>query len=71
MEGAVEIANRKGVKILSDECYSDIAFSKMKTYSSSAAHMGNSFRRILYDRWETRFSITDAEMAKKLTKLTR
>jgi aspartate aminotransferase len=68
----VEIANDRGIKILSDECYSDISFVKMKSILDFGQNhiLVNSFSKTFaMTGLRLGFSITDDELADKLTKL--
>ena len=72
LEKIVEIADSKNVTILSDECYSDISFVKMKSILDFGPNhiLVNSFSKTFaMTGWRLGFAVTSKELAEKITKL--
>jgi aspartate aminotransferase len=74
LDGIVEIANRKGVTILSDEVYSTIAFKKTKSileYDGNCKHvLCNSFSKTFtMTGWRVGYLIANRELVDNITRL--
>jgi aspartate aminotransferase len=74
LDGIVEIANKKGVTILSDEVYGTIAFTKTKSileYDGDCKHiLSNGFSKTFtMTGWRIGYIIADKMLVDKITKL--
>lgn len=72
LEGIVEIANDNGVTIVSDECYSDISFTKVKSildFDSNHVFINSFSKTFAMTGWRLGFAITSEDVAEKITKL--
>ncbi len=74
LDGIVEIANRKGVTILSDEVYSTIAFTKAKSileYNGGHKHiLSNGFSKTFtMTGWRIGYIIANKQLVDNITKL--
>jgi aspartate aminotransferase len=74
LDGIVEIANKKGVTILSDEVYSTIAFTKAKSiseYNGGHKHiLSNGFSKTFtMTGWRIGYIIADKQLVDNITKL--
>jgi aspartate aminotransferase len=74
LDGIVEIANRKGVTILSDEVYGTIAFKKTKSileYNDDCKHiLSNGFSKTFtMTGWRIGYIIADKKLIDNITKL--
>lgn len=72
LEGIVEIADNKNVTILSDECYSDISFVKIRSildFDSNHIFVNSFSKTFAMTGWRLGFVISNEEVSQKLTKL--
>jgi len=74
LDGIVEIANSKGITILSDEVYSTIAFTKTKSileYDGDCRHiLSNGFSKTFtMTGWRIGYIIAQKQLVDKITKL--
>jgi aspartate aminotransferase len=74
LDAVVEVANRKGVTILSDEVYAAIAFKKVKSildYGSGSKHiLSNGFSKTFtMTGWRVGYLVANKMLVDKITKL--
>jgi aspartate aminotransferase len=74
LDGIVEIANKKGIVILSDEVYGNIAFTKTKSildYDGGCKHiLSNGFSKTFtMTGWRIGYIIADRQLVDNITKL--
>jgi aspartate aminotransferase len=74
LDGIVEIANKKGIVILSDEVYGNIAFTKTKSildYDGGCKHiLSNGFSKTFtMTGWRIGYIIADRQLVNNITKL--
>ena len=74
LDGVVEIANRKGITILSDEVYAAIAFTKTKSileYDGDCKHiLSNGFSKTFtMTGWRIGYIIAEKQLVDNITKL--
>jgi aspartate aminotransferase len=68
----VEIANRKGVTVLSDEVYSDISFVKAKSildFGTENILVSGFSKAFLMTGWRIGYAVVEKELAKQMIKL--
>ena len=72
LDGVIELANRKGVKVLSDEVYSAIAFTKTKSILEYEGDhiLSNGFSKsFTMTGWRVGYIIASKELVNKITRL--
>jgi aspartate aminotransferase len=72
MQEIFEIAEKKGIKILSDECYADISFKKVKSildFSQEHFFVNSFSKTFAMTGWRLGFAIVPEKIAKEIIRL--